>query len=530
MTENLSTPSASSTELNDTQDPIILFGMSRDDVYERYPSVKGAREMLEEFGTRMQQDATSLDTSANDDNTEREQSSPIFSRRENREARPHNATWIKIIRSAVHTALDNENREDGVKDVETVLREASLDADMYEDLFKPFMSKLPHISKVFGSFRAYAASARGDITTSLQGTPDDKYELIKIAGLNAYTEVGGQESSAWKAGRMLLGLCAIADIQPGVQLKAELSEGRYDHHIAKDVMRYIEQDGVLDADLVKIKQLGQFATAIAGGGTEMMANSLEVWPADQRHTIQQLRNALMERITINQANAVRWLQEKEMLPPADPKSELESRALTLIEDILKRVPITAEDKPYIMACKATIKSKRRRKHEQRLAEQQATHSATVAASAEKSEESLDPYTMMTVDLGSQESLEGVDYMVDAFLEGLGQQGDTKLREDVDKMFTYLARRDLPTTHRRGKKKLDNCHVRYKDGGEEKRWQLWEFKPTEAAGLSLRSGTAKDSRIYYVELNDDTLGIVGFEPRSKQEEFLKSVRLKTKRRD
>lgn len=65
---------------------------------------------------------------------------------------------------------------------------------------------------------------------------------------------------------------------------------------------------------------------------------------------------------------------------------------------------------------------------------------------------------------------------------------------------------------------------------DKLWNLWELKPTEAAGLPTKTAIAKTLRVYFIKMGNDTLGIVGIKPRSEQDKFLKQVRVKLKRRD
>lgn len=84
------------------------------------------------------------------------------------------------------------------------------------------------------------------------------------------------------------------------------------------------------------------------------------------------------------------------------------------------------------------------------------------------------------------------------------------------------------THLRGFKTIQGAKVRFDE--DDKFWNFFEFKPTDAAGLSLRTSIAKDSRIYFIKLSPTELGILGIEPRADQDSFLKSVRIKTKRRD
>jgi hypothetical protein len=131
---------------------------------------------------------------------------------------------------------------------------------------------------------------------------------------------------------------------------------------------------------------------------------------------------------------------------------------------------------------------------------------------------------VTCNLNDQSTTEGVEGIISNFLQKTNP-GDTALKEDLDRMTQFMARTDLPTNFRRGIKPIRGAQVRFGDDG--KLWEFFEFKPTEAAGLSLRTGTAKGSRIYFIKMAENTLGIIGLEPRSNHENFLKQIRVKAK---
>jgi hypothetical protein len=96
-----------------------------------------------------------------------------------------------------------------------------------------------------------------------------------------------------------------------------------------------------------------------------------------------------------------------------------------------------------------------------------------------------------------------------------------VRQDVDAMLKFLARNDLPAAHRRGIFTVQQTSVRFPVGeaGEEKELKVYEMKPTMASGLPLVTDVVKNSRVYFVRLGNDTIGILGIQPKTRQKAFI-----------
>jgi hypothetical protein len=143
---------------------------------------------------------------------------------------------------------------------------------------------------------------------------------------------------------------------------------------------------------------------------------------------------------------------------------------------------------------------------------------------EPSEEVLpEPPKLVTCNLADGTTVDGIDGIIADFTAEASQGGATFMR-DLERSLKFFVRVDLPLTQRRGKHKMVDTGVRF--NGDI--LPLWEYKPFDAAGLGLKADAIKGMRLYYVELPDNTYGVIAMQPRAQQEQFLKKVRVKIKR--
>lgn len=185
-----------------------------------------------------------------------------------------------------------------------------------------------------------------------------------------------------------------------------------------------------------------------------------------------------------------------------------------------------------MRLRAQIASEKRgraisRREEKRAARRGRDETEIVTPTAEGPRE---PAKIVVCNLNNYSIEEDLATTVDDFMATAGQ-GNITVREDIERMLRFMARRDLPPTQRRGVKPILGSLVKFGlEDDPDKLWRFFEFKPTEAAGLSLRTSVAKNSRVYFIKLDDDTIGIIGIKPRAEQDAFLRYIRVKAKRRD
>ncbi len=320
-------------------------------------------------------------------------------------------------------------------------------------------------------------------------------------------------------------------------LLKELHSGAYDRLIAQDILGFLRGAQEVEGDLAKIQQLVKCVYFMNGQPTntaefyKRMVDNLDVWPAAQQQVIIDARTLLRERLENRLRRVVTALRTDDFIID-DPEDAFEVSFERLADALLRRTQITPQNKFEVMNLRSVISARRGRTASKRAARRAARkdNDSGDAQQAPAAPETSprEPSKIVACNLNDY-SIEDVSSMVDGFVEG-ASQGDTTIREDVDRMLCFMARRDLPPVHRRGVKIINGAKVKFgTEDNPDKLWDFYEFKPTEAAGLSLRTNVAKKARIYFIKIDTDTIGVIGIQPRAKQDEFLRAIRIKIKRR-
>lgn len=253
---------------------------------------------------------------------------------------------------------------------------------------------------------------------------------------------------------------------------------------------------------------------------ERLAAIVQDWPIGERNIVQAWRSELGKSLSFNLIEAEQSMREGGLISGEDPASAFERSIDYFIEQLIPR---------QTGAAKAGLLQLRTKRRTPKLLRVDESPPKKERKGDDKPtpEVRRDPIELVSCNLQDGTTSPGTEPMIAAYLEKIGQQGSTVIREDIEHALRHLARTDLPPTRRRGIKHLDRFVLRF--GENEESWEVYELKPTVAAGLSMRSDTAKNSRVYFIKLEGNKWGIFGIGLRSEQEEFLRRTCIKAKQR-
>jgi hypothetical protein len=359
----------------------------------------------------------------------------------------------------------------------------------------------------------------------------DRYTVLKALGYSRleYDTLGYEKASEHQQPPrpefILAAMYAMERDSSHKQLLEELHAGTYDRAIARDIVRFIRDADVVEGDLSKVQQLAKCLYFFSGQPTDLdafyerMVNELDNWPQAQRQVVIDSRQHLRDRLDSRLNQVERTLRQGNFILD-DPATAFKESCITLTDEIMKRQQVNNVNKPEIMLRRTTEKRGRRltTKRERRQANQPVY----------QYQDSMDDYLEKAPEAAEvvlcnvkRQTLEDRTVAIEEFVSATSQ--GAAVREDVGRMLDFLARRDIPVTQRHSIKALVDAHVRF--GTEEnpdKLWRIFRFKPTMAPELSIQSTIAKNARVYFIKMDDGTIGVLGVKLRSEQDEFLRSV--------
>ena len=448
---------------------------------------------------------------------------------------------IKLMQTGAQYLSTFDDQEEGVRAGREIMPE-----ELDEALGNLYTTRVVPAAQPIRRLRQAADVTMGEMGAGMAG--DDaastarRYTLLKALGYDRYE---GNTNYDKRHARIhepepefvLTAFYAMNGKGEHRQLSRELQTGMYDPFIAHDILRFL--DGVQEAegDLAKVQQLVKFLYVFSGQPANRvefyarMVNQLDTWPAAQLQVIREARQFLSERLENRVARMTRVLRQDDFIID-DPKAAFQQSLDRIGEEILRRAVIHPSNKAMIMQLRAKIASEKRgratsRRDERRAARKGRDEEVVTAAVEDGPRE---PAKIVICNLNDYSIGEDPTTAIDEFVAA-ASQGNVTVRQDIERMLSFMARRDLPPTHRRGVKPILGAVVRFGLEDEpDKLWNFFEFKPTEAAGLPLKTNVAKNSRVYFIKLDDDTIGVIGIKPRADQEAFLRSIRVRTKRRD
>ena len=513
------------------------------------PSIDNGVQAFKRFMQTTEQPAAEgdMESGASPSTTEEadtaRQAIDIFNRNEKRKSM---STYVPHLRRIVRTGVsylamfdtDEERIEKGRKIfIPAIDRHLG---DIFESLILPAAAPLRSV------WEAGHVASCIDIY-ALDGTDEEsiakQYVLAKAL---AHSGDNTEEATAEGARKMVSAqeidsasvlhlLIASHEIPVHQHLSGEMRQGVFDRLIARDVLAFAESGQQSDKyDFTKVEQLASFIKAFAGELSdtaqlrERMLEVYDAWPLAQRQTIIEVRQAIVSRLDQKALLAARAARENNLIPNENAGTMFMHSLENVAEEIWRHVPVTAGNKADVMRMRTL---KRGRQTSRRSARREARNRPTIYEETDTTAETHnEPLKVVSCNLNDFSVVEGVEVMIDEFVKN-ASQGNVTLREDLVRMVNFMARTDLPPTHRRGVKPIGGALVKFGiDDDPDKLWDFFEFKPTEAAGLPTRTSIAKNSRIYFIKYDTDTLGIIGIKPKPEQDNFLRSIRIKNKRRD
>lgn len=378
--------------------------------------------------------------------------------------------------------------------------------------------------------RKASQDTAAEVAAAIEDDFGQRYELLKALSARdtGLALDGGSPNAELLPSEAVLTLSVMAKSPIRQELATELDQGTFDTVIARDILEFVDGNQDVNGDLAKVRQFAKFVTAFADTSPdtkaamyERMAARLDEWPEPQLEVVQEARQALLNSMNENFSRAGVWLQNNKLAGRGNLEEGFQDAVTGALRIVAKKVQLDPRARLALMQAGINIHGNPRRGKQKRQGQtrQQITPPATEVVSVNP-EIQPEPLKLMTYNLNDYTTTDGVEDLVNGFIEST-RPGDTALREDLAKMFDFMVRTDLPPTHRRGVKPIRATQVRF---GEDL-LDFSEFKPTEAAGLPLKTRTAKESRVYFIKPDDETIGVIGLEPRSEQNNFINRIRNK-----
>jgi hypothetical protein len=447
----------------------------------------------------------------------------------------YRAPLAKLIQTGAQYVAGFGSKEEGTRAAYEILPQ---EVDEYlGDLVK---TRIVPAAQPIKTLRETASQARSDIESIAQGDGDTqihkRYTLLKACGFDRYEGKERDPQAKLKDPTpefTLAALYAMESMDTHKQLASELYAGKFDHLIAHDILWHIDAAQQVDGDLAKVQQLVKMLRAFHSGQPEdkpnfynRMVSLLDNWPQAQRQVVIDARQMLVDRMEAKLGRTSRALRDGDFIID-NPGAAFNDSVTYLSDAMLSRAIVTPQNRAEIMRLRA-IYSMRKRGRQTPRRERRRDRAKNDETAAAQETGPREPAKIVVCNLNDYSISESPDVLLDE-LAARFSQGNT-IRDDFAKMLNFMVRRDLPPTHRRGVKSMTGILVRFgTDEEPDKLWNLFELKPSDAAGLSLRTDIAKHSRVYFIKYSENTLGIIGIKPRSEQEEFIKSIRIKAKRR-
>ncbi len=433
---------------------------------------------------------------------------------------------------------------------------------------------------------AAAKQTVGGVANGLLGNAEDYFLLAanSVRGLNRMTNIIGEEITTamssvggrftllkalasggdrmergfaarrygqvdWSAGRELATFSILADsgLQPA--LTAEFSSGAFDELIARDLVEFVARRDVTGTSFAKLHQTIAYFAKFNGVESEgesafydKLAATHTDWPTEHQERLLGAKHLILTGLESNFSRSHRWLKENGLMQTGDSVEQFEHALEVLALEVLRHLSsVSQRGNATLVPIKHELKRKHR-KNAKQAAGQLAVANLAELAPAEVDAPPSPPMRMLTCNVKDGTATDGIHAIVEDFLSRTGQGGDT-LREDIEHMMTFMARTDFPPGYRRGVRPLRevSLHLAWSDPAnpsaeipaeagdenarapEKKEYPVHKFKPSEAAGLPLRTVAAKDSRVYFIKPAKDVLAILALDHRSNQEAFIKKIR-------
>jgi|GEM_PF-4172462 len=351
---------------------------------------------------------------------------------------------------------------------------------------------------------------------NIKDSSANQYQLLKLLAsvqsqeavddLEGETQDKDKQALRWLTLMALVGAdrqhAPLADL-----LGRKLDQGEFDLYIARDMLEYASRydaEGLPPEPVAALKSLISLVEHSAGtpADGQMLARmaegfSLGMWPKEQQTAVYKQRKIILETLgflfsVVNEYTAGVIAVEGRDYKPFLYKS------FDQLADI--------ETNSFIQTIRAvgeTAAGSLKRRNQPKPEADEPSHPEP-ETSVEK-----EPMTLMCVDgLGQLHEADSKEFtdMVDAYLSK--HENTPYLREDLEKILDYLTRLNFSNGRISGLIRVaEGYGLVVLNGGPAKPLPLWEFKPRDAAGLSLKSNAATRTRIILSHISEtDSLAI------------------------
>lgn len=366
----------------------------------------------------------------------------------------------RVITTGAGFLASFDDIEEGVKEGRKIFV-----VELDQTLGDLYYSRIVPAAEPLRRLRKASANVAAEVDTALGSDPDSvtkRYTFLKALTPTPKALKGDldakeiQESLDECTPKKALGALVIMN-NSGDKLQRQLTQdlllGTFDSHIALDVLSFADSTQTPVGDLARVKQLTTFLAAFLGESqgdrSEVhlrMAAVIDAWPAGHRAIVRDAARSLLQRLESNFSALTVALKQDGLIAPAEPKKAFEASFDKLADEIFRRAVVTPENKGDIMRLRAAkrgrLPKQKSKKSDDALPE--------IVASAEAPRE---PFNIITCNLNDYSVAEGVQGQIDDFIVSVGQGSNANLRTDLERIVSYMARRDLPFDLRRGIKAI-----------------------------------------------------------------------------
>ncbi|HET7528928.1 MAG TPA: hypothetical protein VFJ84_01715 [Candidatus Saccharimonadales bacterium] len=278
----------------------------------------------------------------------------------------------------------------------------------------------------------------------------------------------------------------------------KLIDGEFDHYIARDMLDYAASydfPGQPPEPIAALKNMITLVEHSAGvpADGQMLARmaetfSMGLWSKDRQSALYKQRKILQDTLDYLTATVVtEFVSGVVTVEGRDYKAHMYKSF-----DELADIETDSFIHHAIQVVGETAVSHLKRRHQPRAEEAQAPEEPEEEVTAER-----EPIPLMCVDnqgnLHDAESPEFID-MVQSYLDKY--KNTPHLKEDIDKILGYLSRLNFGNGAISGLIRVTEGYAPVSlNGNGLKPLPVWEFKPKEAQGLSLKSNAGIRTRIY-----------------------------------
>ncbi len=416
-----------------------------------------------------------------------------------------------------------DNLEEGTAAAINIMREHAIsdEANPVRQVREFMLPTAPHIR----SLRAAAAQTNQELAALQESPPATHYELLKVFAETPMLSEGDtliDVEAPWLPSQVLVALTALSGSNIKRQLLETLDRGAFDRFIAGDMLRCEGSGGNLQAAVAKLRRLAGFTMAVSTDDAaaqdspalhQRMVDVLPAWPIAEQQAVAEGREPLANAVSYRFNLATAWLHELDFFTP-DLLLRFEERAIALH---LKAVPARGVN-PKSRISIAGLRARAKKLNTLISAREKERKSAAEASSEAEPE----PIKLVTYHLNNDTTTEGIDGLITAFVEKVSQ-GKDSVTEDLRKIEQYLTNPAKKQTAKRGFKTIQGTRASVTLDGDKKSVTLYELKPADADNSELSLSTvARDCRVLFVKLDDNTLGILDIVPRSDLKETLKYI--------